>query len=120
VHLDEANARKAIAVPLNADAIAIVQKQIGKHQTHVFSFHGKPITQVSTKAWYAALARAGITDFRWHDLQHTWSSWHVQQGSVRDYVQNRLLRKAGWSWYEVDCRDRPEPCGGPHHDREEA
>ena len=23
--------------------------------------------------------------------------------SVRVYVQNRLLRKTGWSWYEGDC-----------------
>ena len=52
VHPDQAKARKAIAVPLNADAIALVQKQIGKHQTRVFSFHGKSITQVSTKACY--------------------------------------------------------------------
>ncbi len=26
------------------------------------------MTQVSTKAWYAPLKRAGIEDFRWHDL----------------------------------------------------
>ena len=52
-----------------------------RHQTHVFSFRGSPITQVSTKAWYAALEKAGIEDFRWHDLRHTWASWHVQQGT---------------------------------------
>ena len=41
--------------------------------------------------------------------------------NVRVHVQNRLLRKAGWSWYEVECRSRPKPFdGGPHHDREEA
>ena len=59
----------------------IVRKQLGKHPTHVFSYRGKPITQVSTKAWYAALERAGIEDFRWHDLRHTWASWHVQNGT---------------------------------------
>jgi len=32
----------------------------------------KPIIQVSTKAWYAALERADIRDCRWHDLRHTW------------------------------------------------
>ena len=47
----------------------------------MFSYRGKPVTQVSTKAWYAALARAGIKDFRWHDLRHTWASWHVQSGT---------------------------------------
>jgi len=47
----------------------------------VFSYQGKSITQVNTKAWYAALERAGIQDFRWHDLRHTWASWHVQQGT---------------------------------------
>jgi len=81
VHPDQAKARRAIPVPLNAAAVALVQGQIGKHLTHVFSFRGKPVTQVSTKAWYAGLARAGITDFRWHDLRHTWASWHVQNGT---------------------------------------
>ena len=81
IHPDQAKARKAIAVPLNAEALAMISKQLGKHESHVFSYRGKPITQVSTKAWYAALERAGITNFRWHDLRHTWASWHVQNGT---------------------------------------
>jgi integrase len=80
-----------------ADAIALVQKQIGKHHTHVFSFNGRPITQVSTKAWYAALARAGITDFRWHDLRHTWASWHVQNGTPLFALQEL----GGWESVEM-------------------
>jgi len=81
IHPDQAKARKAIAVPLNDDAVACISKQLGKHPERVFSFRGRPITQVSTKAWYAALERAGIEDFRWHDLRHTWASWHVQGGT---------------------------------------
>ncbi len=61
--------------------MAIIRRCEGKHPTHVFSYQGKPVFQVSTKAWYAALLRAGIHDFRWHDLRHTWASWHVQHGT---------------------------------------
>jgi integrase len=64
IHPDQAKARRAIPVPLNAEAVVIIRKQLGRHATHVFSFRGKPITQVSTKAWYAALEKAGIEDFR--------------------------------------------------------
>src|SRR5207253_9889803 len=81
VHLDQAKARRAIAVPLNAEAMALVRKRIGKHPMYVFSYKGASITQVSTKAWYAALQRAGIVDFRWHDLRRVWATWHVQNGT---------------------------------------
>jgi len=81
IHPDQAKARKAIAVPLNGEAMALVRKHVGKHPTYVFSFRGQPIKQLSTKAWYHALKRAGIQDFRWHDLRHCWASWHVQNGT---------------------------------------
>jgi integrase len=97
VHPDQAKARRAIPVPLNVEAVALVQKQIGKHRTHVFSFRGKPVVQVSTKAWYAALQRAGITDFRWHDLRHTWASWHVQSGTPLFALQEL----GGWESAEM-------------------
>jgi integrase len=46
IHPDQAKAEKAIPVPLNAEAVALISKQVGKHLTHVFSFRGRPITQV--------------------------------------------------------------------------
>lgn len=81
IHPDQAKARKAIAVPLNAEAVLLIRKQIGKHSVFVFSYKGNPIYQVSTKAWYKGLKSAGIENFRWHDLRHTWASWHVQNGT---------------------------------------
>lgn len=87
IHPDQAKARKAIAVPLTGAAVVLIREQIGKHETHVFSFRGKPITQVNTKAWRAALIRVGIGDFRWHDLRHTWASWHVQSGTPLHALQ---------------------------------
>ncbi len=97
IHPDQAKARKAIAVPLNPAAVAIITKRIRKHPTHVFSFKGKPITQVSTKAWYQALKQAEISDFRWHDLRHTWASWHAQQGPPMSVLQEL----GGWESEEM-------------------
>ena len=97
IHPDQAKARKAIAVPLNAEAVLIIRSRIGNHETHVFSFRGRPIRQVSTKAWYRALQRAGIEDFRWHDLRHTWASWHVQHGTPLHALQEL----GGWESPEM-------------------
>ncbi|MDR6740332.1 integrase [Herbaspirillum sp. 1173] len=69
------------AVPLNDDAMRILTARKGCHPVFVFTYNGKKIVQVSTAAWYKALKRAGINDFRWHDLRHTWASWHVQSGT---------------------------------------
>ncbi len=97
VHPDQAKARKAIPVPLNDDAMNVISQQIGKHGELVFSFRGRQVQQLSTKAWYSALKRAGITDFRWHDLRHTWASWHVQGGTPL-YVLQEL---GGWASAEM-------------------
>ena len=35
-----------------------------------------------------ALERAGIKDFRFHDLRHTWASWHRQAGRSCDELKD--------------------------------
>ena len=83
---------KPHSVPLNEMALSVLHKQIGKHPTRVFTFRGEPIQQVGTKAWTAALGRAGIEDFRWHDLRHTFATWHRQAGTPT----HELQRLGGW------------------------
>jgi integrase len=68
-------------VPLNAEAMQVLQDQQGQHDSYVFAYKGHPIWQVNTKAWQKAVKSAGLTGFRWHDLRHTWASWHVQAGT---------------------------------------
>jgi integrase len=80
------------SVPLNEIAMSVLQKQLGKHPTHAFTFRGKPVANVSTKAWWAALERAGIENFRWHDLRHTFATWHRQAGTPT----HELQRLGGW------------------------
>ncbi len=93
IHAENAKAGKAIAVPLNADALSVLRAQVGKHSTNVFCYKGKIIVGANTKAWRAALVRAGVSDFRWHDLRHTWASWHVQNGTPL----NVLKELGGWA-----------------------
>ncbi|XYJ12723.1 tyrosine-type recombinase/integrase [Telluria sp. B2] len=78
---EQAKAGEDLHVSLNDVAREVLRRQRGKHATRVFTYMGRPITQVNTKAWRKALQRAGIENFRWHDLRHTWASWLVQHGT---------------------------------------
>ncbi len=87
IHADQAKGRRDIHVSLNSVALDVLRRQIGKHLLRVFTYRGRPINQANTKAWKAALKRAGIEDFRWHDLRHTWASWLVQSGTPLNVLQ---------------------------------
>ena len=98
IHPDQAKAKKAIGVPLSAQAAAVLERQKGKHARWVFPYRGQPVTQVATQAWRSALGRAGIAKgFRWHDLRHTWASWHAQDGTPLHVLQEL----GGWASPEM-------------------
>ncbi|MGC8529684.1 MAG: tyrosine-type recombinase/integrase [Leptospirillia bacterium] len=97
IHPDQAKGGRAIGVPLNQEAISVLLRQKGKHDRWVFTFRGRPVGQVNTKAWRSALKRAGIKDFRWHDLRHTWASWHVQSETPLHILQEL----GGWADYKM-------------------
>lgn len=80
-------------VPLNHDAVQVLEEQVGKHEQFCFTYRGKPIRcEVSNKAWRNAVAKAGLGDLRFHDLRHTWASWHRQMGTSCD----ELKELGGW------------------------
>jgi integrase len=97
VHADEAKGGEAIGVPLNDEAVAVLREELGKHPLRVFTFKGKPLGQANTRAWRNALKRAGIRDFRWHDLRHVWATWHVMAGTTMAELQERFWCKRGKS-----------------------
>jgi integrase len=100
IHADQSKSRRAIAVPLNQDAISILEQRRGTHPVFVFTYKGQPVARTTTKAWKHALERAGIEDFRWHDLRHTWASWHVQSGTSLQ----ELMELGGWASFEMVLR----------------
>jgi integrase len=113
IHPDQAKARKAIPVPLSDAAITVLRRQVGKardaaYVESVFVYRRKPVHQTSTKAWRKALTMTGIDDFRWHDLRHTWASWHVQNGTPL-----HVLKELG-GWETTEMVQRYAHLSAPH------
>jgi integrase len=79
--------------------VAALESTRGQHGRWCFTFAGQRIHQSST-AWDKAKQRAGIEDFRFHDLRHTWASWHVQSGTSLQ----ELMELGGWRSYEMVLR----------------
>ncbi len=89
----QAKGKRGIPIPLNDEALTVLKRWRGKHDTHVFVFRGKPVYQVATRRWRDAVAAAGLPGLRFHDLRHTWASWHAQAGTPA-YALREL---GGWA-----------------------
>jgi hypothetical protein len=84
-------------VPLNDNAMVVVEhipRQL--HSDYVFTTmatkQGEKISDVK-RSFRTALAKAGITDFRFHDLRHTFSSHLVMAGADLVTVKELLGHK---------------------------
>ena len=100
IHADQSKGGKAISIPLNSEAMDVLLTLKDQHQTHVFTFEGQPVLRANNHAWRKALRRARIENFRWHDLRHTWASWHVMAGTPMEV----LKELGGWSSLEMVLR----------------
>lgn len=93
VEAAHAKGKRALTVPLNDEAIAVLQGQRGKDRRWVFPWRGKPVGSPARTVWKAARRKAGLpAGFTWHDLRHTWASWHVQSGTPLAVLQ----QLGGW------------------------
>jgi integrase len=97
---DEMKNGRDHGIPLNDAAVAVLRRCIGKHHTQVFTYNGQPVRNCSSAMWKRATKKAGIEDFRPHDMRHTWASMLAQQG-----VPDGVIQKLG-AWETPRMVDR--------------
>jgi len=112
IYLTKTKTNEARQIPINDD-LALMFKQIKAEQNpkgnviaidgkpanvlqlninHVFTFEGKAISGVKS-SFRTAVKNAGIEDFRFHDLRHTFASQLIMKGGDLKDVQELLGHK---------------------------
>jgi len=77
-----------LAIPINAEAVAILKRYVGLHAVRVFvNARGQTFSRPQPREWKVALEKSGVGALRWHDLRHTWASWMRQAGTPDAAVQ---------------------------------
>ncbi|MDG6309918.1 site-specific integrase [Glaesserella parasuis] len=98
---DIAKSEKARSLLLNDEAIELLKNQRekhGKYSKYVFvSARGNPVDDINRKTFDRATRLTMLQDFHFHDLRHTWASWHVQAGTPLF----SLKELGGWETLEM-------------------
>lgn len=96
VTAENAKSGKARPLPLNEEAVRIL-RECDMSCEYVFTVGGKRLTDINRSDFEQALNASDISDFRFHDLRHTWASWHVQNGTPL----MTLKELGGWETLEM-------------------
>jgi integrase len=97
IYLEKTKTNESRQIPVS-DALEALFKDIrqkdGLRYEHVFTFRGKPIERDLHVGFNAAVKRAGLVGFRFHDLRHTFASQLILNGGSLKDVQEILGHKS--------------------------
>ncbi len=97
VKVSQAKNAKALRVPLGPNAMEVLRECKGRGD-FVFTKDGEQVpVEMVNRAWRRACKKAKLEGLRFHDLRHTWASWHVQKGTPLHVLQ----QLGGWSSIEM-------------------
>lgn len=88
-----AKAGRTLSIPLSSRALSILRSLTPKTTGSVFLFRGREMDDANGFAFKLAASSAGVPWLRWHDLRHTWASWHIQSGTP----PHILKKLGGWT-----------------------
>ena len=93
VAAEDAKAGQRILVPLNKSAKALLESFPEPRKGRVWG----DMDRIWANTWTSACKRAGVPEFRFHDLRHTWASWHAMAGTPLSVLQEL----GGWHSHEM-------------------
>jgi integrase len=89
VLLERTKSGRRREVPLNGPADAILARRAPDAASDALVF-GTQSWYTFRGHWTAAVNAAGLEDFRFHDLRHTFASWAVQRGATLPELKDLL------------------------------
>jgi hypothetical protein len=76
-------------VPLNADAVAVLEEVVGNHPEFCFAFRGVPIRwDVTNRAWHPAIKNSWTYGCALSRFASHWGSWHRQARTSCDELKD--------------------------------
>jgi len=100
IYLTETKNDEPRQIPINKKLAEILKRiklrqwRVGLQSEHVFTYRGNNISDTVKTAFGAAVKRAGILDFRFHDLRHTFASHYIMRGGSIGALQKILGHKS--------------------------
>ena len=108
----ESKTGEPIPVPLNADALDVLQRWRALHEVagstwsaevhrYVFVYRRRaPIQQVTTRMWRRECKAVGLEGLTFHSMRHTWASWQTQAETPLRILQDL----GGWASMQMPQR----------------
>ena len=82
-------------VVLNRVAKSVIESLRDKHETHEFTYRGRPVSHMLNSGWKRARTNAGLNQVRVHDLKHTFGRRLRDAGVGFEDRQDLLGHRAG-------------------------